>query len=73
MARCARRRPASPAIVAAEALADPFEPEPERRGINSIQLFRDPDKGWRIVAMIRVNEREGVSIPDAIEAPGFES
>lgn len=37
--------------------------EPERRGINSIQLFRDPDKGWRIVAMIWDNEREGVTVP----------
>ena len=26
---------------------------PERRGINSIQLFRDPELGWRIMAMIR--------------------
>ena len=31
--------------------------EPERRGINSIQLFRDADQGWRIVAMIWDNER----------------
>ena len=31
--------------------------EPERRGINSIQLFRDPDRGWRIVSMIWDNER----------------
>jgi hypothetical protein len=31
--------------------------EPERRGINSIQLFREPDVGWRIVAMIWDNER----------------
>ena len=31
--------------------------EPERRGINSIQLFRDPDHGWRIVSMIWDNER----------------
>jgi hypothetical protein len=30
---------------------------PERRGINSIQLFRHPDKGWRIVSMIWDNER----------------
>ena len=30
---------------------------PERRGINSIQLFRDPDEGWRIVSMIWDNER----------------
>ena len=38
--------------------------EPERRGINSIQLFRDPDRGWRIMAMIWDNEREGVTIPE---------
>lgn len=38
--------------------------EPERRGINSIQLFRDPDRGWRIVSMIWDNEREGVRLPD---------
>ena len=31
--------------------------EPERRGINSIQLFRHPDDGWRIIAMIWDNER----------------
>ena len=37
--------------------------EPERRGINSIQLFRDPDKGWRIMAMLWDNEREGLSLP----------
>jgi hypothetical protein len=36
--------------------------EPERRGINSIQLFRDPDRGWRIVAMIWDNERDGVVV-----------
>jgi hypothetical protein len=35
---------------------------PERRGINSIQLFKDPDLGWRIMAMIWDNEREGVEI-----------
>jgi len=37
---------------------------PERRGINSIQLFKDPDLGWRIVAMIWDNEREGLSLPE---------
>ena len=37
--------------------------EPERRGINSIQLFRTAEAGWRIVAMIWDNEREGVEIP----------
>lgn len=36
---------------------------PERRGINSIQLFRDPARGWRIMAMIWDNEREGVALP----------
>lgn len=37
--------------------------EPERRGINSIQLFKDPDRGWRIMAMIWDNERADVTIP----------
>lgn len=36
---------------------------PERRGINSIQLFRDPERGWRIVAMIWDNERAGLELP----------
>jgi hypothetical protein len=36
---------------------------PERRGINSIQLFRDPVLGWRIMAMLWDNEREGVTLP----------
>ena len=31
--------------------------EPERRGINSIQLFRHPELGWRIIHMIWDNER----------------
>jgi hypothetical protein len=37
--------------------------EPERRGINSIQLFRDPELGWRIMAMLWDNERPGVQLP----------
>jgi hypothetical protein len=37
--------------------------EPERRGINSIQLFRDAELGWRIMAMLWDNEREGVALP----------
>ena len=45
-----------------EARTAPEDPNPERRGINSIQLFKDPDRGWRIVAMIWDNERDGVSI-----------
>lgn len=36
---------------------------PERRGINSIQLFRDPDRGWRVISMIWDNEREGNPLP----------
>jgi hypothetical protein len=40
--------------------------EPERRGINSIQLFRDAELGWRIVSMIWDNEREGVEVPAAL-------
>ena len=31
--------------------------EPERRGINSIQLFNHPEHGWRIIHMIWDNER----------------
>ena len=37
--------------------------EPERRGINSIQLFKDAERGWRIMAMIWDNEREGLGLP----------
>ncbi|MDB5721109.1 MAG: hypothetical protein JWP15_1727 [Alphaproteobacteria bacterium] len=45
-----------------EARRSPGDGEPERRGINSIQLFRDPARGWKILAMIWDNEREGVSV-----------
>jgi hypothetical protein len=41
-----------------EARASLDDAEPERRGINSIQLFRHPDRGWRIVHMIWDNERD---------------
>ena len=40
-----------------EARRTPDEEPPERRGINSIQLFRDPQLGWRIIHMIWDNER----------------
>jgi hypothetical protein len=40
-----------------EARRTPDEDPPERRGINSIQLFRDPERGWRIIHMIWDNER----------------
>ena len=40
-----------------EARRSPDDSDVERRGINSIQLFRDPDRGWRILHMIWDNER----------------
>ena len=40
-----------------EARSAQGDAEPERRGINSIQLFRHPEHGWRIVHMIWDNER----------------
>ena len=40
-----------------EARTAPDDPVPERRGVNSIQLFRHPDHGWRIISMIWDNER----------------
>jgi hypothetical protein len=40
-----------------EARRSPDDSEPERRGINSIQLFNDPDRGRRIIHMIWDNER----------------
>jgi hypothetical protein len=40
-----------------EARRAPDDTEPERRGINSIQLFRHPELGWRIIHMIWDNER----------------
>ena len=46
-----------------EARAAQGDAEPERRGINSIQLFRDPELGWRIVAMIWDNARVGMTFP----------
>ena len=40
-----------------EARHSPGDPQPERSGINSIQLFRDANLGWRIIHMIWDNER----------------
>ena len=40
-----------------ETRTSPSDADVERRGINSIQLFRDPDMGWRIIHMIWDNER----------------
>ena len=41
-----------------EARTAPADRMPERRGINSIQLFRHPQLGWRIIHMIWDNARE---------------
>ena len=40
-----------------EARTSPDASDVERRGINSIQLFRHPEFGWRIVHMIWDNDR----------------
>jgi hypothetical protein len=40
-----------------EARSSLDDAKPERRGINSIQLFRHPDEGWKIISMIWDNER----------------
>lgn len=47
-----------------EARTAPDSPVPERRGINSIQLLREPDGRWRIVHMMWDNERDGLRLPD---------
>ena len=36
---------------------------PERRGVNSIQLYRDETGQWRIMSMIWDHEREGLVLP----------
>lgn len=40
-----------------EARNAPDDKTPERRGINSIQLFKGADSAWKIVSMIWDNER----------------
>ena len=40
-----------------EARSSLDDEQPERRGINSIQLFRHSELGWRIIHMIWDNER----------------
>jgi hypothetical protein len=37
--------------------------EPERRGVNSIQLYRNESGRWQIISMIWDNERHGLQIP----------
>ena len=45
-----------------EARRSPEDVEVERRGINSIQLYRDDSGRWRIYSMIWDNEREGLAL-----------
>ena len=45
-----------------EARHAPGDAVPERRGINSIQLYKGED-GWKIIHMIWDNERDGVPLP----------
>lgn len=46
-----------------EARTAPDDAAPERRGINSIQLYREGDGRWRIIHMLWDNERPGARIP----------
>ncbi|MEE2526147.1 hypothetical protein V0U79_07195 [Hyphobacterium sp. HN65] len=50
-----------------EARTDLNAPTPERRGINSIQFYKDESGKWRIISMIWDNEREGLSLPADME------
>ncbi|MEZ5462904.1 hypothetical protein [Dokdonella sp.] len=45
-----------------EARNAPNDKTPERRGINSIQLFRSAAGEWQITSMIWDNERAGVEV-----------
>ena len=45
-----------------EARKAPDDTTPERRGINSIQLFRNELGEWQIMSMIWDNERAGVEV-----------
>ena len=45
-----------------EARHAPDDAVPERRGINSIQLYKG-EEGWKIIHMIWDNERDGVPLP----------
>jgi len=47
-----------------EARRSPDDAEPERRGINSIQLVQDAEGLWSVLAMVWDNERDGVRIEE---------
>jgi hypothetical protein len=44
--------------------------KPERRGVNSIQLYRGETGRWQIISMIWDNEREGLTIESFQTAEG---
>ena len=46
-----------------EARTSPDDARPQRRGVNSIQLYREATGQWRIMSMIWDNEREGLAAP----------
>jgi hypothetical protein len=45
-----------------EARRAPDDAVPDRRGINSIQLYRNAAGSWQIISMIWDNERDGLSV-----------
>jgi len=45
-----------------EARRAPHDETPERRGINSIQLYRNEHGRWQIMSMIWDNERDGLRV-----------
>jgi hypothetical protein len=45
-----------------EARRTPDDTTPERRGVNSIQLYRNEAGCWQIVSMIWDNERPGLAV-----------
>ncbi len=49
-----------------EARTAPNAEVPERRGINSVQLYREGNGRWRIIHMIWDNERPGVRISGSL-------
>ena len=49
-----------------EAKTHPNDDRPERRGINSIQLYRGDDGNWSILHMIWDNERPGLNVADSL-------
>lgn len=41
----------------------PGDAVPERRGVNSIQVYRDRDGRWWVLSMLWDNERPGLTLP----------